>query len=377
MPSYKDKKSGRWRYRFAYDGQRFSGSAPKAANTMKVADQLERKHLEKLMSNQYTGVMPTVAAFVDRFLEYQKARVKPLTYELNENQLKLHVVPLIGKLKLDSVGSLELDGLVTTWQKSSAPRTINSRLGTVLRMFAVAVEWKILRSGPQVEALKVPKDAPRFLSETEAQELIYAAKFSRNDANDWHSMIVVGLRTGLRIGELRGLQWADIDFKGSAVHVQRTEPGRAGMTAGSTKGGRGRVVPLTGDARECLQAKLVEAKRKLGPQWHPAGWIWPMRGNADRAVSTSSCSGAMLRLAEKAKLTDVGWHTLRHTFGSWLVMRGVPIRAVQELLGHADMKQTQRYAHLSPGFAHHAAVASLDLALVKAPTILLPSGDDD
>lgn len=376
MPSYKDK-AGRWRYRFAYNGVRYSGSAPKGSNTKKTADLLERKHLEKIMANRFTGEMPTVTAFVDRFLAFQEARVKPLTYELNERQLKLHVMPHIGKLKLDAVGPLELDAMITAWKHSAEPRTINARLDTLMRMFGVAVEWRMLQAVPAVSKLKVPDDAPRFLSETEATELVYAAKYGRNNANDWHSMVVVGLRTGLRIGELRGLQWGDIDFKKQLVHVQRTDPGRPNMEAGSTKGGKSRVVPLTPDAVDVLRARLDAERKRLGAKWTPGTYVWTLLSNHTRAVSTGACSAAMTRLTKKAKLVDVGWHTLRHTFASWLVMRSVPIRAVQELLGHYDLKQTQRYAHLAPGFAHTAAVASLDVPLVPAGAPMLPPGDDD
>ncbi len=376
MSAFKDKH-GRWRFRFARRGIRYHGSTAKGNNTKAAAERLERAMIEKLERNVYTGVMPTVSAFVERFLEYQKARVKPLTYELNEHQLRTHVEPSIGRKPLDAVSKMDLDHLVTKWKIDAAPRTINARLGTVARMFSVAVEWKIIASGPDMPSVKVPKDSPRFLSESEAVELIAAAKYSRNDATDWHAMIIVGLRTGLRVGELRGLQWADIDLARAAVHVQRTDPGRPDLEAGSTKGGRTRVVPLTPDAIEVLRARLDETRERLGSRWAPSSFVWPMRSNPARSCTMSSCGGAIIRLAKKAKLSDVGWHTLRHTYASWLVMRGVPLTVVQQLLGHFDIKQTMRYAHLAPGFAHASAVAALDMPLVGTIAKQLPPGEDE
>lgn len=382
MPAYKDK-NGRWRYRFAYKGKRYGGSTPKGGNTKKIAEELERHHLERLMSRRFTGTMPTVAAFVTQFLDHQKPRVKPLTFSLQKTILDRHVVPLLGKRTLDDIGPRELDQVVTEWSKKAAPRTINTRLGTLMRMLGVALEWDILHAVPKVTFLKIQHDTPRFLSEPEAVALLEAAQGCNAAGEwrgDWHSMVLIGLRTGLRVGELRGLQWGDIDLARGALYVQRTDPGIRGMEATSTKGNRGRIVPLARDALTVLRLMLDEQKDRLGEKWSPSRLVWPApekwRHERDRehARSESNCVGAMQRMTARAKLKDVGWHTLRHTFASWLVMRGVPLRAVQELLGHASIKMTERYSHLAPGFAHQAAIASLDLPLVGAPA--LPSGEE-
>lgn len=375
MPVYKDT-DGRWRYRFTLRGDRYGGTTPKGANTKKAAELLERQAIDKVMARRFTGVMPTVAEFVDQFLEHQRAHVKPLTVELNETQLTMHVVPHVGRMKLDAIGRRDLDGLVALWSKDAAPTTVKSRLGTMMRMLGLAVEWEILVAAPKARALKIAPVTPRFLTEAEATELLAASRYVRDDANDWHSMILVGLRTGLRVGELRGLQWADVSLRVvenehgkpvdvGAVHVRRTDAGRAAHAPTSPKSNSTRIVPLTPDAVRCLRARLESERKRLGDRWSPGTWVWPSPIDHTRTVSTVTCQSSMERYTRRAKLVDVSWHTLRHTFASWLVMRGVPLRAVQELLGHHDMKMTMRYAHLSPGFAHAAAVASLDFPLMS------------
>ena len=67
-----------------------------------------------------------------------------------------------------------------------------------------------------------------------------------------------------------------------------------------------------------------------------------------RTFTKHECKWPLRRAQRKAGILEVGWHDLRHTFASHLVMRGVPMKAVQELLGHATMEMTMRYAHLSP-----------------------------
>jgi site-specific recombinase XerD len=76
-------------------------------------------------------------------------------------------------------------------------------------------------------------------------------------------------------------------------------------------------------------------------------------------LTKNQCRRPLYDVCKRASLRQIGWHVLRHTFASHLVMRGVPIRVVQELLGHRDIKTTMRYAHLSPQ-SRRDAVALLD-----------------
>jgi len=78
-----------------------------------------------------------------------------------------------------------------------------------------------------------------------------------------------------------------------------------------------------------------------------------------RMLTENECKHPMRRACRRAGLRLIGWHTLRHTFASHLVMRGAPLKAVQELLGHADIRMTMRYSHLSPDVKRDA-VALLD-----------------
>lgn len=377
MPAYADRY-GRWRFRFIYQGKRYSGSTPKGHNTAKVARALERDLFDKLISRRFTGVMPTVKDFIKRFLDYQRAHTKQLTFELHETICTLHIEPHVGKLRLDQLRRAELEGLKMLWLDKAAPRTVNTRLGVAVRMLSYAAnELEILDAVPKVKLMKIAKDHPRFLDEPEAGALLEAAKAElgvrRSDALDWYTMVLVGLRTGLRIGELRGLQWADVDWDRAIINVRRTDPGRGDMDPNSPKGNRPRIVPLTPDARAALSAWFDDAKRCKPKHWvFPGASSW--RGKPRYTTrSEGNCADSMGRIAKAAGLDEeVTWHTLRHTYASWLVMRGAPLSAVQELLGHASIRQTERYAHLAKGFAQDAAVATLDIPLVQGDLMKRP-----
>jgi integrase len=385
MSTYQDKrtKPWRWRYAFMHEGRRYSGSAPLAHNTQRTAEALEKERAAKVSDRQFVGVMPTLNDFAKRFLDYQGSRNATLTHESQTVHIDQHVLPELGRRKLDAIAKRDIDHLVVRWKKQgAAPRTINARLGTFARLLAVAKEWKYLREIPEIDSLTVPSDTPRFLTELEAASILAAAE------PHWHSMILTGLRTGLRIGELRGLQWGDIDLtRARSIQVRRTEPGRPDLPANAPKGKRERTAPLTPDALTCLESIRPEKPAT-------ADWVWPAllyRGKPRseqglRARSSSGCFHGIRYAVDHAtpKIVEteddaIAWHTLRHTFASWLVIRGTSLRVVQDLLGHASIRQTERYSHLAPNLTHHAAVAALDYAFsdpdYKPITNALPDGD--
>lgn len=378
MPSYKDK-DGRWRYRFQHNGKRYGGSTAKGNNTKRAADALEREHIGKLERREFTGRMPTIEEFSVQFLEYQEANTKPLTHELHEMIVRVHVLPELGPRKLDEVSTATIAKLMTAWLKAPAGRrTVNTRAGVLLRMLSLAVEWGVLTLAPRVKLLDIPDEQPFFLDDHQSRLLIDALGKARAIAGHrWRTMAIVAVRTGLRIGEIRGLQWADVDLVGGAIRVRRTDPGRKDMATNTPKGNKARTVPLTDEtiaALKAWQALTVTDRRNTSAWVFPGDSIWSVtKSRAGATLAEGTCTTAMqraiARVPELVQLEartgdDIGWHTLRHTYASQLAMRGVPLRAIQELLGHASIKQTEVYAHLSPGFANRDLVANLDTPLL-------------
>lgn len=373
MSVFQDKRNKRWRYSFMWQGQRYNGSCPKQANNERNAERLERLRQEDLVAGKKRAAI-TIDVLADRFFAYQSGRVAQLTIEGQRDHIDLHVRPAIGKRRVDEIDKHTLDALATKWLEIAAPRTVNTRMGTLLRMLALAVEWDHVSKVPQYAAVKVPKDTPRFLTEDEAIRLLEAARNT-----PWYTMLLIGLRTGLRIGELRGLQWSDVNLIASMVQVRRTDPGRADLSANAPKGKRERTVPLSPDAYIVLRDLKPENAK-------PRDWVWPALSYKDdkapknRTRSESGCkhgiAAAVLASGiENPEGDRIGWHTLRHTFASWLVIRGVSLRVVQDLLGHANIAQTERYSHLAPNATHHVEVAKLDFALVSPGRPMLTEGD--
>jgi integrase len=286
------------------------------------------------------AVPPTVNEFAVEFLRYARTNNKPSEVVAKEVVLRRHFAPTIGKLRLDQVDARIVERYKSQkTEEELSPKTINNHLAVLTKMLALAVEWKLIPSMPRVRWLKVPPPSFDFLSFEEAERLVAGAN------GMWRTMIVVAIKTGLRQGELLALRWEDIDLVAGRLMVRRSV-------------NRGFVsTPKSGKPREVALGEIV--RRTLKAERHLRGeLVFCDEGGA--MLTAASCVRPLWRACQRAGLRHIRWHALRHTFASHLVMRGVPLKAVQELLGHSTMDMTMRYAHLAPA-VDREAVSTLDL----------------
>jgi site-specific recombinase XerD len=174
---------------------------------------------------------------------------------------------------------------------------------------------------------KVPRRLPTVLTPEEVQRLIAAARTLTERA-----MLMVLYSTGMRNAELRHLQVRDIDSRAMLIHVSHA------------KGGRDRYVPLS--------ATLLATLREHWRWMKPNTWLFPgtlHNWRADRPITPKVVWDACRAAAARAGLTKrVSAHTLRHSFATHLLEAGADIRTIQLLLGHAQVRHTVIYLHLSP-----------------------------
>jgi Site-specific recombinase XerD len=160
-------------------------------------------------------------------------------------------------------------------------------------------------------------------------------------------------RTGMRIGEVLGLQWGDIDFNGRFINVQRSfSRGKVD----TPKGGKGRRVDMSNQLTETLQGLLKQAKvDKLSKGWKELP-EWVFLNSGEKAVCDSHFRDRIFKKAlAKAGLRKIRIHDLRHTFASFLIQNGESLAYVKEQLGHFSIKMTvDIYGHLAPSGQHNA-----------------------
>ncbi len=235
--------------------------------------------------------------------------------------------------------------------------TVNRDITALKAMLSKAVDWEVIEHHPlsKVKPLKTDnKGTVRYLNEIEERKLRKALqrrdmkiKSERDSANQWREergyellpdlksahyadhlspIVLLALNTGMRRGEIFNLRWRDINLKSKTLTVQ-------GATA---KSGETRHIPLSDDATTALKKWKQQGKK--------SGHVFPGKGRQRLDNISSSWTG----LVKDAKIKNFRFHDLRHSFASKLIMKGVPLNTVRELLGHADLKTTLRYAHLAP-----------------------------
>jgi integrase len=176
-----------------------------------------------------------------------------------------------------------------------------------------------------------------FLDGDERSRLLAAAEEYSPVLRD---VVGFAMLTGGRLSEILALTWGNVDMRRRIVSFRKTKSGKV------------RHVPINPD----LHAVLMH----LEPAADPSVPVFPPDWNAGRV------SMAFPRVARRAGLQWFRFHDLRHDFCSWLTMRGVPMRAVQQLAGHSDMRMTQRYSHLAEQVLVEAVQALPALPMLPA-----------
>ena len=204
------------------------------------------------------------------------------------------------------------------------PNTVNRELMLIKHMFRKAVDWDYVETNPAAGVKLQRVELPEFniLSEEEIDCFIEQA------TPHLKGVFILALNTGLRKGELFRLEWRDVDFERGLLAVRRT------------KNYETRYVPMNAMVREALRQQ---------PKMIVGGERCPLVFANAEGKSYSNIDKGFAASKRRAGITKhFRIHDMRHTFASLLVMRGVDLRTVAKLLGHKDIKQTMRYAHLAP-----------------------------
>lgn len=284
--------------------------------------------------------IPTVAEFADEFVDtYAVTNNKPSEVASKRSIFRHHLVPFFGPMRLNQIGIREIERYKSQkLRQGLSPKTVNNHLTVLRRMLAVAVDWELLSHVPNVQWLRTQEPDFDFLTFEEAERLVEGAE------PEWRTMVLLGLKTGMRVGELRALRWFDIDLHAGQLMVRQAV---SREVVGTPKNGRTRKIPLSDGALAALKQHR-----------HLRGEFVFCNGDGS-LLSRGRCKWPLWRACRRAGLRRLGWHVLRHSFASHLVMRGAPLKVVQELMGHATIAMTMRYAHLSPD-VRRGAVQLLD-----------------
>jgi integrase len=212
-----------------------------------------------------------------------------------------------------------------------AKSTVDKNVAVAKSFFNWCIHQGLTKVNPvrKVKLFHEDNERVRFLDpETEYPRLLEEAR-----KGPWYlePIIVLDVNTGLRRRNILSLRWDQVDFKRRIVRIESR-----------TKSGRPHNLPLNDTALQ----KLKEVHHKTAS--HAYAFVH-LDGKFESQPITD-IKNAFNAAVDRAKIKDFRFHDLRHTFCSWLAIRGVPLTAIQKLAGHASIKMTLRYAHLSPRY---------------------------
>jgi integrase len=305
-----------------------------------------------------------------------KAGNDPVT--VDKSRYENHLKARFDNKRLDEISPFDLERMKSEMAKSGiAPKTISHCLGLLRAMYNKSIEWNLYQGENPVKKIKMPtvqNARDRFLSMEEAEKLLMALKRNPQIKKEYketkdpklHDIALLSLHTGARAGEIFNIKKQDVDFENELIALR------------DTKNTETRYAPMTAEVKKMLKRR-IESLRD-GETTEPSD-------NSNSHVFTdkdgkkiNEVSNAFNRIVNDMGFNDgvtdsrqrVVFHTLRHTFASWLAIQGTPLYTIAKLMGHKSIAMSERYAHLSPdhkkeavknleaGFKRKAKVISIE-----------------
>lgn len=326
------------------------------------------KKLARALSQREDGLVfdagnLKLGEYLERWLKDSvEGNVRSRTHANYQLQVRRHIVPALGSIKLKALSPAHVQGLYRQKLDSGlSPASVRYIHAVLHRALKQALRWGLVPSNVS-EAVDLPKlvnaevDA---LLPKEARAFLEAARGDRFEA-----LYVVAVTTGMRRGELLGLRWPDVTLDGTATlrvarQLQRIRDG-SGLQFVPPKSGKGRTIRLplrTVEALKAHRARQAEEKLKAGSLYRDDGLVFATE--VGTLLEPSNIDRRSFKpLLTKAGLPDMRFHDLRHTCATVLLTEGVNPKFVQELLGHADIGLTLgTYSHFLPSMGDQTANA--------------------
>ena len=340
--------------------------------TKKEAEKRRTEILRALDTGGYVEpTKMTVGEWMERWLkDYAKPNTKARTYEGYEMNIRTHVIPTIGHIALSELKPYTLQRLYSEKLSEYVPRLKGTRSPTTInqlhRIIHKALEDAVvggLLARNVADAVKPPRKRKTEIKVWSQEETLQFLRSSRN--HRLYPLFLLAVTTGLSRSELVGLRWEDVDLQNGVVHVRQsiveTRNGRVTQTPKSDNRVRGvKIGPEVVAALKKHSARMAEERLKMGSRFENHGLVFCQHnGHPINAHNTSS--RLFPKLCKEAGVPVIRFHALRHTHATALQDMGLPVKAVQERLGHSEGYVTLGYSHVLPSTEERAAIVMDEL----------------
>ena len=343
------RPDGRYSIRVMRDGQKVQ----KYAKTRKEAESILREISYELEHGTYRkDTKQTCDQWCKIWLEtYKKPSIKASTIAEYQCYYKVHIQPMIGKARLQSVKASTIQKILNSMQENDYSEQVIKHVFVVVNgMMKQAVKEGLILVNP-ADGVTLPKGKPKesHTAMTVSEQQLFTECIQDSD-QVLNSFLQLQLCTGLRFGECAALQWQDIDLKNKVLHVRHTVHvvnGADVLTSPKTRCSL-RDVPLMPKAVEVLRKE----KARTAGQKVIAFDRYLFDGGNGRAVTLQTLNRYMKRICKQIRqngneFPDLTSHDLRHTFATRAVENGMPPQTLKAILGHSSLAMTMDlYSHV-------------------------------
>ena len=337
------------RYYDAAGRRRWETVGPNLHEARKVlAERMWERRNAKFRLDRQPITMKEFAARWDEdyvTVQVRLGRMKESSAESCRSRLRLHVVPFFGQMRLDAITLPHVrEFMKALLAKQLSPKTVLNVMVVLKEMLKHAVQWGYLETNPAQYA-----ERPR--GEDQEMQILTPPEIRRLlDAVDEpvRTLILCAVLTGMRRGELLGLQWEDVDLEGHRIFVRRALWRAKFVTPKSRRSRR------TIDLAPTLRSALARLRSRF------QGGLVFCRADGKPIEPDNFIKREWARALRRANLRRIRFHDLRHTYASLLIAQGAHPKYIQAQLGHASIQTTlDRYGHLMPD-AHAVEARKLD-----------------
>lgn len=315
------------------------GKAPQTLREKRRFKEARRIEEEK-QQQQDTLDQFTLDELAKRYIDWAKQNKKSWRDDIQ--RYNSHLKPVLGNKPLIKITSFDIEKLKSTIGKkfiksksnktaqTLSPATVKHCLVLTRQMFNKAILWGFYSGQNPVKKVKLPKlnnVRLRFLSYEEADILLNEL---RKKSLQVYEQAILSVHCGLRFGEIANLTLADLDFNHEIIQIRDPK-------------GHSRQAYMTEEVKAILLARAPQNATDL---------VYPSKRGTKQQYVSNTFDRTVAGLGFNNGITDrrdkLVFHSLRHTFGSWLAIQGTPILTIKELMGHKSIEMTLRYAHLIP-----------------------------
>lgn len=351
--SISERPNGRWLAQIRLNGNRIS----KIFETQKECRSWIKQMQAQIDSGlSWDATKLTLGEYLKRWLKDIEGSVRPKTHFQYTGVVKNHLNPKLGKIKLGDLTTNQVQLLYNSLRDESHSRRNVQLIHSVLhRALKVAAKQGLIGRNP-VSGVALPKITTKEMSvldDNQARQLMITAAGNRYEA-----LLHLAITTGMRMGELLGLRWLDLDWASGTLKVQRQVQRHRGkgfvFQEPKTKAGR-RVIELGPNTIRLLAGHHTRQELESNtPSWEENGLMFP--SSKGTPADQRNVNRFFKDLLKQAGLPEIRFHDLRHTAATLMLLNGIPVMIVSRRLGHSKPSVTlDIYGHYLPGMQKEAA----------------------